>query len=188
MVDTLTFDVFERSCGDPWETEFIGISKSLNGQFRDIGGIIKITTIYTLRDYRLPVSTHGRSVSRAHVWSCEPDLIRKPSSRVPFPIYHLLPGGKGGAVGQVKQHLTSSGRRDSCSKYKSVQRKDASKGGKKRFFYSFVLLFLAFILLDRTYFWPMIQIYDAYVTTISLAFTVFCICYILYILLCFNNL
>lgn len=132
MVDTLTFDVFERSCG-AWEIEFIGISKSRNGQFRDIGGIIKITTIYTLRDYRLPVSTHGRSVSRAHVWSCEPDLIRKPSSRVPFPIYHLLPGGKGGAVGQVKQYLTSSRRRNSCTnQFKGKMRRKR----EKRFFYS----------------------------------------------------
>ncbi|KYN35893.1 Dystonin, partial [Trachymyrmex septentrionalis] len=63
----------------------------------------KNNDIYALRDYRLPVSTHGRSVSRAHVWSCEPDLIRKPSSRVPFPIYHLPPGDRGGAVGQVSK-------------------------------------------------------------------------------------
>lgn len=129
-VDTLTFDVFDPA--ELGKLNSLAFSKSLNDQFRDIGGIIKITTIYALRDYRLPVSTHGRSVSRAHVWSCEPDLIRKPSSRVLFPIYHLLPGGKGGAVGQVKQHLISPGRRrNSCSEHESVQREDT--GGKKSF-------------------------------------------------------
>lgn len=48
------------------------------------GGMGEENNIQYSRDTGYPVSTHGRlvgrSVSRAHVWSCEPDLIRKPSS------------------------------------------------------------------------------------------------------------
>lgn len=65
-----------------------------------------IFDIYLLRDTgyctRYSASTHGRLVLRAHVWSCQSDLIRKLSSRVPFPIYQVPPGRRwNGRAGEM---------------------------------------------------------------------------------------